>query len=57
MSPQLTENLLWSIHYEDSPGVRLEACRCILALKLQGAQVRDTFLDVLLLEKHEAVLK
>ncbi|XP_031212508.1 HEAT repeat-containing protein 4 isoform X3 [Mastomys coucha] len=57
VSPQLTENLLWSIHYEDSPGVRLEACRCILALKLQGAQVRDTFLDVLLLEKHEAVLK
>jgi hypothetical protein len=37
--------------------VRLEACRSILALKLHGAQVRDTFLDVLLLEKHEAVLK
>lgn len=57
MSPQLTNKLLWAIHYEDSPGVRLEACRSILALKLHGAQVRDTFLDVLLLEKHEAVLK
>ncbi|XP_029396404.1 HEAT repeat-containing protein 4 [Mus pahari] len=57
VSPQLTNKLLWAIHYEDSPGVRLEACRSILALKLQGAQVRDTFLDVLLLEKHEAVLK
>ncbi|XP_029340256.1 HEAT repeat-containing protein 4 [Mus caroli] len=57
VSPQLTNKLLWAIHYEDSPGVRLEACRSILALKLHGAQVRDTFLDVLLLEKHEAVLK
>ncbi|CAH6844860.1 Heatr4 [Phodopus roborovskii] len=57
VSPQLTDLLLWAIHYEDSPGVRLEACRSILALKLQGDQVRDTFLDVLLLENHEAVLK
>ncbi|XP_027787274.2 HEAT repeat-containing protein 4 [Marmota flaviventris] len=56
-SPQLTDLLLWAIHYEESPGVRLEACRSILALKLQGAHVRDTFLDVLLLEEHEAVLK
>uniref|UniRef100_A0A8C0ZT49 HEAT repeat-containing protein 4 n=1 Tax=Castor canadensis TaxID=51338 RepID=A0A8C0ZT49_CASCN len=57
VSPQLTDLLLWAIHYEESPGVRLEACRSILALKLQGEQVRDTFLDVLLLEDHEAVLK
>ncbi|KAM9202484.1 HEAT repeat-containing protein 4 [Dugong dugon] len=57
VSPHLTDLLLWAIHYEESPGVRLEACRSILALKLQGDQVRDTFLDVLLLENHEAVLK
>ncbi|XP_076979094.1 HEAT repeat-containing protein 4 isoform X2 [Tamandua tetradactyla] len=57
VSPQLTDLLLWAIHYEESPGVRLEACRSILALKLQGDQVRDTFLDVLLLESHDAVLK
>ncbi|XP_023443618.1 HEAT repeat-containing protein 4 [Dasypus novemcinctus] len=57
VSPQLTDLLLWAIHYEESPGVRLEACRSILALKLQGDQVRDTFLDVLLLENHDAVLK
>ncbi|XP_038191941.1 HEAT repeat-containing protein 4 isoform X2 [Arvicola amphibius] len=57
VSPQLTDLLLWAIHYEESPGVRLEACRSILALKLQGNHVRDTFLDVLLLEDHEAVLK
>ena len=57
VSPKLTDLLLWAIHYEESPGVRLEACRSILALKLQGNQVRDTFLDVLLLEDHEAVLK
>ncbi|MBZ3888163.1 HEAT repeat-containing protein 4 [Sciurus carolinensis] len=57
VSPQLTDLLLWAIHYEESPGVRLEACRSIQALKLQGAHVRDTFLDVLLLEDHEAVLK
>ncbi|KAK2509711.1 hypothetical protein MC885_019739 [Smutsia gigantea] len=57
VSPQLTDVLLWAIHYEKSPGVRLEACRSILALKLQGDQVRDTFLDVLLLENHDAVLE
>ncbi|KAL1791311.1 HEAT repeat-containing protein 4 isoform X1, partial [Sigmodon hispidus] len=57
VSPQLTDLLLWAIHYEDSPCVRLEACRSILALKLQGNQVKNTFLDVLLLEDHEAVLK
>ncbi|KAF5922874.1 hypothetical protein HPG69_013219 [Diceros bicornis minor] len=57
VTPQLTNLLLWAIHYEESPGVRLEACRSILALKLQGDQVRDTFLDVLLLENHDAVLK
>ncbi|XP_037359574.1 HEAT repeat-containing protein 4 [Talpa occidentalis] len=57
VSPQLTELLLWAIHYEESPGVRLEACRSITALKLQGDRVRDTFLDVLLLENHDAVLK
>uniref|UniRef100_A0A2K6SBG3 HEAT repeat containing 4 n=1 Tax=Saimiri boliviensis boliviensis TaxID=39432 RepID=A0A2K6SBG3_SAIBB len=57
VSPELTDLLLWAIHYEESPGVRLEACRSILALKLQGDQVRDTFLDVLLLENHDAVLK
>uniref|UniRef100_A0A673UF91 HEAT repeat containing 4 n=1 Tax=Suricata suricatta TaxID=37032 RepID=A0A673UF91_SURSU len=57
VSPQLTDDLLWAIHYEKSPGVRLEACRSILALNLQGDRVRDTFLDVLLLENHEAVIK
>ncbi|XP_004682128.1 PREDICTED: HEAT repeat-containing protein 4 isoform X2 [Condylura cristata] len=57
VSPQLTELLLWAIHYEESPGVRLEACRSITALKLQGDRVRDTFLDVLILENHDAVLK
>ncbi|XP_006865674.1 PREDICTED: HEAT repeat-containing protein 4 [Chrysochloris asiatica] len=57
VSPQLTDLLLWAIHYEESPAVRLEACRSILALKLQGNRVRDTFLDVLLLENHDAVLK
>ncbi|KAM5244703.1 HEAT repeat-containing protein 4 isoform 1-T1 [Hipposideros larvatus] len=57
VSPQLTDLLLWAIHYEKSPGVRLEACRSILALKLQGDRVRETFLDVLLLENHDAVLK
>ncbi|XP_074146175.1 HEAT repeat-containing protein 4 isoform X2 [Sminthopsis crassicaudata] len=57
VSPQLIDLLLWAIHYEDEPGVRLEACRSIIALQLQGDQIRDIFLDVLLLESHEAVLR
>ncbi|XP_023421873.1 HEAT repeat-containing protein 4 [Cavia porcellus] len=57
VNPQVADLLLWAVHYEESPGVRVEACRSILALKLQGDRVRDTFLDVLLLENHDAVLK
>ncbi|CAK6431938.1 unnamed protein product [Pipistrellus nathusii] len=57
VSPQLTDLLLWAVHYERSAGVRLEACRSIQALNLQGDRIRNTFLDVLLLEKHDAVLK
>ncbi|XP_013362578.1 PREDICTED: HEAT repeat-containing protein 4 isoform X2 [Chinchilla lanigera] len=57
VNPQVVDLLLWAVHYEESPGVRVEACRSILALKLQGDRVRATFLDVLLLENHEAVLK
>ncbi|XP_074091867.1 HEAT repeat-containing protein 4 isoform X2 [Macrotis lagotis] len=57
VNPQLIDLLLWAIHYEDEPGVRLEACRSILALQLQGDRIRDTFLDVLLLESHEDVLR
>ncbi|XP_036590398.1 HEAT repeat-containing protein 4 [Trichosurus vulpecula] len=57
VSPQLTDLLLWAIHYEEEPGVRLEACRSITALQLPGDKIRDTFLDVLLLESHEAVLR
>ncbi|XP_016283767.1 HEAT repeat-containing protein 4 isoform X2 [Monodelphis domestica] len=56
VNPQLTDILLWAIHYEEEPGVRLEACRSITALKIKEDKVRDTFLDVLLLESHEAVL-
>ncbi|XP_068948232.1 HEAT repeat-containing protein 4 [Petaurus breviceps papuanus] len=57
VSPQLIDLLLWAIHYEEEPGVRVEACRSIIALQLQGDKIRDTFLDVLLLESHEAVLR
>ncbi|XP_054989166.1 HEAT repeat-containing protein 4 isoform X2 [Sorex araneus] len=57
VSPQLTDLLLWAMHYESPPGVRLEACRSILALQIQGNEVRDTFLHVLLLEEHDAVVK
>ncbi|XP_044515909.1 HEAT repeat-containing protein 4 [Gracilinanus agilis] len=56
VNPQLTDLLLWALHYEEEPGVRLEACRSITALKIKDDKVRDTFLDVLLLESHEAVL-
>ncbi|XP_055989318.1 HEAT repeat-containing protein 4 [Sorex fumeus] len=57
VSPQLTDLLLWAMHYESPPGVRLEACRSIIALKIQGNEVRDTFLHVLLLEEHDAIVK
>uniref|UniRef100_A0A6I8P4I9 HEAT repeat containing 4 n=1 Tax=Ornithorhynchus anatinus TaxID=9258 RepID=A0A6I8P4I9_ORNAN len=56
VSPKLRDLLLWTVRYEEEPGLRLEACRTIVALRLQGDAVRDTLVDVPLLETHEAVL-
>lgn len=54
-SPQLEDLLLWAVHYEEDPGVRREACRSIITLKLQDEKVRATLLARMILEPNEMV--
>ncbi|XP_066478961.1 HEAT repeat-containing protein 4 [Tiliqua scincoides] len=54
-SPRLKELLLWALHYEDDPGVRREACRSIITLKMQDETVRATLLERMILEPNELV--
>ncbi|XP_054825917.1 HEAT repeat-containing protein 4, partial [Eublepharis macularius] len=54
-SPKLEDLLLWAVHYEEDPGVRREACRSIIILKLQDEKVRATLLERMILEPNEMV--
>ncbi|KAL8169498.1 UNVERIFIED_CONTAM: hypothetical protein K2H54_050382 [Gekko kuhli] len=55
VSPQLEDLLLWAVHYEEDPGVRREACRSIITLKLQDEKVQTTLLERMILEPNEMV--
>ncbi|KAM6464017.1 HEAT repeat-containing protein 4 isoform 2-T2 [Liasis olivaceus] len=57
VSPYLKDLLLWALHYEEDPGVRREACRSIITLKMQDETVRATLLERMILEPNEAVKK
>ncbi|XP_061468780.1 LOW QUALITY PROTEIN: HEAT repeat-containing protein 4 [Rhineura floridana] len=54
-SPYLKDLLLWALHYEEDPGVRREACRSLIILKLQDETVRATLLERMILEPNELV--
>ncbi|KAJ7344777.1 hypothetical protein JRQ81_000727 [Phrynocephalus forsythii] len=54
-SPYLKELLLWALHYEEDPGVRREACRSIITLKMQDETVRAALLERMILEPNELV--
>ncbi|XP_034273616.1 HEAT repeat-containing protein 4 isoform X1 [Pantherophis guttatus] len=54
-SPYLKNLLLWALHYEEDPGVRREACRSIITLKMQDETVRATLLMRMILEPNEKV--
>ncbi|ETE67586.1 HEAT repeat-containing protein 4, partial [Ophiophagus hannah] len=54
-TPYLKDLLLWALHYEEDPGVRREACRSIITLKMQDETVRATLLMRMILEPNEKV--
>nr|XP_020665842.1 HEAT repeat-containing protein 4 isoform X2 [Pogona vitticeps]XP_020665843.1 HEAT repeat-containing protein 4 isoform X2 [Pogona vitticeps] len=54
-SPYLKELLLWALHYEEDPGVRREACRSIITLKMEDETVRAALLERMILEPNELV--
>ncbi|XP_069494875.1 HEAT repeat-containing protein 4 [Ambystoma mexicanum] len=54
-SEKLKDLLLWAIHYEEEPGVRMQACRSIVALQLRDLEVQTTLQDRLVLDQSELV--
>uniref|UniRef100_A0A670I4R3 HEAT repeat containing 4 n=1 Tax=Podarcis muralis TaxID=64176 RepID=A0A670I4R3_PODMU len=52
-SPYLKELLLWALHYEEDPGVRREACRSLITLKMKDETVRATLLERMIMEPNE----
>ncbi|XP_053240094.1 HEAT repeat-containing protein 4 isoform X2 [Podarcis raffonei] len=54
-SPYLKELLLWALHYEEDPGVRREACRSLITLKMKDETVRATLLERMIMEPNEMV--
>ncbi|XP_070614294.1 HEAT repeat-containing protein 4 isoform X1 [Erythrolamprus reginae] len=54
-SPYLKDLLLWALNYEEDPGVRREACRSIITLKMQDETVRATLFMRMILEPNEKV--
>ncbi|KAJ1104032.1 hypothetical protein NDU88_001447 [Pleurodeles waltl] len=56
-SAELKNILLWAVHYEEEPGVRVEACRSIVALQLRDPDVQSVLQDRLILDPQELVRK
>ncbi|XP_026527069.1 HEAT repeat-containing protein 4 [Notechis scutatus] len=54
-TPYLKDLLLWALHNEEDPGVRREACRSIITLKMKDESVRATLLMRMILEPNEKV--
>ncbi|XP_029454506.1 HEAT repeat-containing protein 4 isoform X2 [Rhinatrema bivittatum] len=57
MSARLKEVLLWAVRHESHPKIRIQACRSIVALQLQGIDVQAILQKCLLLEPHPLVRK
>ncbi|XP_043930020.1 HEAT repeat-containing protein 4 [Protopterus annectens] len=55
VTPQIKELLLWSVHYEDQPGIRIEACNSIIMLNLQDQETEAVLQDRLIVEPHPLV--
>ncbi|XP_078515785.1 HEAT repeat-containing protein 4 [Lissotriton helveticus] len=56
-SAELKNILLWAVHYEEEPEVRVEACRCIVALQLREPDVQAILQDRRILDPEKLVRK
>ncbi|XP_078089703.1 HEAT repeat-containing protein 4 isoform X2 [Mustelus asterias] len=55
VTEQLKDLLLWALHYEQEPGIRIEACNSIVSLNLKDANVQNVLREQLLVEPHPIV--
>ncbi|XP_067847243.1 HEAT repeat-containing protein 4 isoform X2 [Heptranchias perlo] len=56
VTEQLKELLLWALHYEQEPGIRMEACNSIVSLNLSDADVQTVLREQLLVE-HDPLVR
>lgn len=57
VTANLRDLLLWALHYENEPGIRMEACNTIMSLKLQDPKVLALLRQQLLVENNPQVQK
>ncbi|XP_078419472.1 HEAT repeat-containing protein 4 [Cetorhinus maximus] len=55
LTEQLKDLLLWALHYEQEPGVRMEACNTIVSLNLRDANTQNVLREQLLVEPNPLV--
>ncbi|XP_059505319.1 HEAT repeat-containing protein 4 [Stegostoma tigrinum] len=55
VTEQLKDLLLWALHYEQEPGIRMEACNSIVSLNLNDANVQNILREQLLVESDPLV--
>ncbi|XP_078263218.1 HEAT repeat-containing protein 4 isoform X2 [Rhinoraja longicauda] len=57
VTAELKDLLLWALHYENEPGIRMEACHTIMSLNLQDLKVQTLLKEQLLVENDPQVWK
>ncbi|XP_051868579.1 HEAT repeat-containing protein 4 [Pristis pectinata] len=57
VTEELKDLLLWALHYENEPGIRMEACNTIVSLNLQDVKVQTVLREQLLVESDPLVWK
>ncbi|XP_041070102.1 HEAT repeat-containing protein 4 [Carcharodon carcharias] len=55
VTEQLKNLLLWALHYEQEPGIRMEACNSIVSLNLRDANTQNILREQLLVELNPLV--
>jgi len=55
VTEQIVDCLLWAVRYEESPGVRAEACHTLKALNVKTEEVAEVLQDRFLVESHPLV--
>ena len=55
VTEQIVDCLLWAVRYEESAGVRAEACHTLQVLQVKTEEVADVLQDRFLVESNKLV--